>query len=85
MSSIGLPVIIGILVVLLAGGWALWRIFSNRTKNTVGTNLADPPGREQGGRFHPGTPPLESVGSRTRAPHDPEREQAEREGAAKPL
>jgi hypothetical protein len=75
-EGIALPIIIGIVVVVLAGGWAAWRIFSNRSRNAAGQNLADPPGNEDGGRFHPGSPPLESIGSRDREPRDPEREQA---------
>src|SRR3954447_17251680 len=65
-EGVALPIIIGIVVVVLAGGWAAWRIFSNRTKNPAGQTLADPPHTEDGGRFHPSDPPLESIGSRDR-------------------
>src|SRR3954447_21117378 len=74
-EGIALPIIIGIIIVVLAGGWAAWRIFSNRTRTPAGQNLADPPRTEDGGRFHPRQPPIESVGSRDREPRDPEREQ----------
>jgi hypothetical protein len=68
-EGIALPIIIGILVVVLLGGWMLWRIFSGRTRTAVADNLEDTPDRD---RFKRGGEPAVGVPTGNAADRVPE-------------
>ena len=42
-----MAIIIGVLAVLLIGGWILWRVFSGRTRTPVADTLEDTPDPER--------------------------------------
>ena len=68
-EGIALPIIIGILVAVLLGGWILWRIFSGRTRTAVADNLEDQPDRD---RFKRGGEPAVGVPTGNAADRGPE-------------
>jgi hypothetical protein len=68
-EGIALPIIIGIIVAVLLGGWILWRIFSGRTRTPVAENLEDTPDRDrfsrEGGEPAVGVPAEDAANRRT--------------------